>query len=403
MAAAVVLVSVYGVQLIHGNIFRIAFEAPLDEWGTTLASSIGNEPSIAQRAAKAHNIGVVVINGDQRFAFAPGGEPVEAETLVHDSSSYRMIEVLGPDNRRTSFYLKKSDAAGTHYGLLMILIVFLLIIIGVVYAIQLRQLRPLQWLRNAVDAVSEGDFSAKVPVAGNNEIGQVGEAFNHMTAQVQQMMDDRERLLADVSHELRSPLARMRVALELMPEGDKRDAIARDVREMTGLITVLLERERARARLSHLQTEPVDLTALTRSVIESMDQRPGIVLDGQPNPSVKADPALLRVLLQNLLSNAVKFSLPDSRAIKVTLTRHQGGIEILIVDDGMGIPPDQAKRVLEPFVKLDPARGHRAGYGLGLNLCQRIVQAHRGRIEIEPSPPRGTCVRVWLPAVSEAP
>ena len=106
----------------------------------------------------------------------------------------------------------------------------LLFLLGVVYVVQLSQLRPLRWLKEGVDKVSEGDLSTRVPVVRMDEIGQVGVAFNRMTEHVEQMLDDHDRLLADVSHELRSPLARIKVALEMLPEGKKREQIAKDIR-----------------------------------------------------------------------------------------------------------------------------------------------------------------------------
>ena len=105
----------------------------------------------------------------------------------------------------------------------------------------------------------------------------------------------------------------------------------------------------------------------------------------------------MKVLLQNLIDNAVKFSTDDSGPVEVRLGRSEESITVSIDDDGRGIPEDMTERVLEPFVKLDPSRGHRSGYGLGLNLCQRIVQAHDGSIEIQPREPRGTTITVKLP------
>jgi signal transduction histidine kinase len=113
-----------------------------------------------------------------------------------------------------------------------------------------------------------------------------------------------------------------------------------------------------------------------------------------------ADEALIKVLLQNLMDNAIKFSLDDSSAVEVRLKHDGDNVTIEIDDDGRGIPGDMTDRVLEPFVKLDPSRGHRSGYGLGLNLCQRIVQAHSGSIRIEQRDPRGTSVVVELPGKS---
>ncbi len=125
---------------------------------------------------------------------------------------------------------------------------------------------------------------------------------------------------------------------------------------------------------------------------------PSVVLVESPEVlNIRADEALLKVLLQNLVDNAVKFSLEDSGPIEVRLACDEDSVSVSIDDDGRGIPANMTDRVLEPFVKLDPSRGHRSGYGLGLNLCQRIVQAHNGSIEIQPREPRGTSVLVELP------
>jgi len=213
------------------------------------------------------------------------------------------------------------------------------------------------------------------------------------------MLDDHDRLMADVSHELRSPLARMKVALEMMPEGEKRDAIDKDVREMESLTSVLLERERIKNRAAHPGNDIFDLVALTRDIVQSyQDSTPGVVLADSTAPlEIRADEALVRVLIHNLLDNAVKFSLDDSSPVEVGLERIEKWVRITVDDDGRGIPEDKTEQVLEPFVKLDPARGHHSGYGLGLNLCQRIVQAHGGSIRLQSRQKRGTSALVKLP------
>jgi signal transduction histidine kinase len=235
-----------------------------------------------------------------------------------------------------------------------------------------------------------------------DEVGQVARAFNHMTGRVEQMLNDQDRLMADVSHELRSPLARIKLALEMLPEGDKREQIATDVREMEALTSALLERERIKNQVSRLDRAEFDLVAMTRGIVGSFaDRAPAVVLAESPEVlNVQADEALLKVLLQNLVDNAVKFSLDDSDPIEVRLVSGERSVTVSVNDDGPGIPGDMTDRVLEPFVKLDPSRGHRSGYGLGLNLCQRIVQAHNGSIEIQPREPRGTSVAVELPVLT---
>ncbi len=398
-AAAIVLLAVFSFNAIRGDLFRDSFESPLDEWSAYLAGRIGEDPDIAQMAARSHKMGVILTTREGVFAFGPDGQPVTPEFLAQQASTVRTIIVDGHGGMRYSFYLRDSEVVNTNPSQLWVLIGGLLFLVGVVYVVQLSQLRPLRWLKESVEKVSAGDLSTRVPVVRMDEVGQVGRAFNHMTARVEQMLNDHDRLMADVSHELRSPLARIKVALEMLPEGDKREQIATDVREMEALTSALLERERIKNRTARHDHAEFDLVAMTRVVVTNFaDRTPAVVLTESPEAlSILADEALLKVLLQNLVDNAIKFSLDDSGPIEVRLGCSDESVTVSIDDDGRGIPGDMTDRVLEPFVKLDPSRGHRSGYGLGLNLCQRIVQAHNGSIEIQPREPRGTSVLVKLP------
>ena len=398
-AAAIVLLAFFAFHVIRGNFFQDSFEKPLVEWSTYLAEHIGEDLEIAQAAARNHQMGVELVTPDGVFAFGSDGRPTTPQHLSEHLSTARTMTVDGQGGTRYLFYLHDTSAAGADDSLLWVFISGLLFIIGVVYVVQLSQLRPLRWLKEGVDKVSEGDLSTRVPIVRMDEIGQVGRAFNHMTDRVEQMLNDQDRLMADVSHELRSPLARIKVALEMVPEGDKRDQIAADVREMEALTSALLERERIKGRAAQSHHAETDLVAVARAVVDGFHgSQPGVELvQSSDVMMLDADEPLIKVLLQNLADNAVKFSLDDSSAVQVGLTQDGDRVTITIDDDGRGIPEDMADRVLEPFVKLDPSRGHRSGYGLGLNLCQRIVEAHSGSIRIEPREPRGTRVVVELP------
>jgi signal transduction histidine kinase len=357
--------------------------------------------SDSQAVSRNHGIGMIIVIDGERIAFGRDGESIDPDVLTAESGSLRRIEVSSHAGPQYIFYLNHEKLNQENKSLLFGLILLLLITIGMVYAIQLSLLRPLKWLRSGVEAVSQGDFSTRVPVVRNDEIGRVARSFNQMTGRVRQMMDDRERLLADVSHELRSPLARIKVALELLPGGEKRDSISQDIREMEALITALLEREQVRNKAggNGIAQDRINLVTLAAEVIDGFGKTtPGIELDLPPERvEINADTALIKVLVQNLIDNAVKFSLADSGPVQVSLRQVDKSVEIVVVDDGQGIPEQKARKVFEPFVKLNPARGHRAGYGLGLNLCHRIVQSLGGSIEILQREQRGTKVRVVLP------
>ncbi len=408
LAVTVMLLAFIFFHVMRGDIFEGAFQTPLKEWSATVAGHIGRDVSRAQGVAKTHHLGIIISTEEGRFAFGPDGEPMDPDELLENDSRFRRIDVhiqhgdQGPQYLY-SFMLDKQQFDQQRSPLMAVLIALLLITFGLAYAIQLRLLRPLKWLRSGVDAVSQGDFSTRVPVVRNDEIGKVARAFNQMTDRVQQMIDDRERLLADVSHELRSPLARIKVALELLPEGDKRDSISQDIREMESLTTVLLEREQVRIQAGGSDgKETVNLVTLAAEVIDGFrNSTPAVELNVPPQKvEINAEAALIKVLIHNLVDNAVKFSLPDSGPVELSLRQTPDQTQIIVEDDGPGIPVDKVAEIFEPFVKLNPARGHRRGYGLGLNLCQRIVQAQGGTIEISQRVGRGTRVLVVFPKES---
>jgi signal transduction histidine kinase len=399
LAAAIVLLAVLAFHAIRGDIFRGSFEKPLDEWSLFLAGHIGQDPEIARSAAHNHQMGVILETSEGAFAFDPQGNPVTPEYLEAHYPNARTIVVKGHGGMRYSFHLPSEEAGAWGDSVLWLWVAGLLFVLAAVYVVQLSQLRPLRWLKEGVDKVSEGDLSTRVPVVRMDEVGQVARAFNNMTGRVEQMLDDHDRLMADVSHELRSPLARMKLALEMLPAGDKREQIAADVRTMEALTSTLLERERVKHRSGRPERSDLYLVQLIRTVMLGFEGRaPAVTLLDSPEClPIRADESLLRVLLQNLIDNGLKFSLPDSAAVQIRVGQDGNRVRIIVEDDGPGIPEAMTGRVMEPFVKLDPSRGHRGGYGLGLNLCQRIVQAHRGEIRIERRQPRGTRVTVELP------
>ncbi len=368
-------------------------------YSDALASHIfaNPDPEAWRRIAKKHRVAILIKkpSGDLT-AFGPRGESLPATDLDGRHNQIIAVREAADGTQVTLFWNLGSIWTG-HLSLLAGLLVMFVAVVGSAFWFLQRQLKPLSRLHTGVEAVARGDFKARVPVVRDDEIGQIAGAFNVMASQVGEMINDRERLLADVSHELRSPIARMKVALEFMPPGNKREALARDLREMENLVTVLLEREELRSRVGPLTGRNVDLNALALEVTSLFaNQGPGVELVSGATETVHADPALMKLLMQNLVENAVKFSLPDSQPVEMKLETASEHVTLRVVDDGVGIPDGCEEQVFEPLVKLDRARGHRVGYGIGLNLCKRVVELHGGTIRLLQRQPRGTEVVVTL-------
>jgi signal transduction histidine kinase len=286
-----------------------------------------------------------------------------------------------------------------HNGLVLML---LLLIAGVVFTAHVvlnRALAPLRSLEEGVARLTEGHFDIELPRGAPDEFGALTDAFNVMVRRVNEMIRARDQLLLDVSHELRSPLTRMKVALELLPAGQT-NGLAGDVAEMEAMVTELLELERLREGRG-LTLERHDLASLIRDLVDHFQGRPpGVVLNADRSEIVlHIDPEKIRTVMRNLLENAIKYSLPDSKAVEISVTRHGETAVIRVCDDGPGIPSALRTSVFEPFFRADRSRSRKTGgYGLGLSICKRIMEAHGGGIAIEDHAGRGASFVLTLPA-----
>jgi signal transduction histidine kinase len=286
-----------------------------------------------------------------------------------------------------------------HQQILVLLLLVMAVVVVVAWAVLRQLLVPLRWLGEGVARLAAGDLEVAVPVRSRDELGAVTAAFNQMVRRVREMIGARDQLLLDVSHELRSPLTRMKVALELLPAGDKRERMAADVAEMEAMIGELLERERLRDG-GALERERLDLVSLLRvAVAEVAERAPGVRVSAAPDALIAdGDPTQLRTVLRNLLENAVKYSLPDSRPVEVSAGAEGDRAVVRVRDDGPGIPVADLPRLFEPFFRVDRSRSKRTGgYGLGLSLCRRIVEAHGGSLTVENLPGRGSEFTLLLP------
>jgi signal transduction histidine kinase len=287
----------------------------------------------------------------------------------------------------------------THEAMLRIL-VFVIAAVGAIAYLFLRYLlAPLRALRDGVTRLSEGHFDVVLPGRSRDEFGVLTDAFNEMVRRVRDMIRARDQLLLDVSHELRSPVTRLKVALELLPAGEKRAQMSADIAEMEVMIAELLELERLRDGRA-IRTARQDLMAILRDVAASFQDRPpGVRLIGSTQElPLDIDTDKLRMVFRNLLENAAKYSLPDSRPVQISTAADEQTVVIRVSDDGPGIPAADVANLFEPFFRVDRSRSKKTGgYGLGLSICKRIIDAHGGTITVENNPGRGASFIVSLP------
>lgn len=262
--------------------------------------------------------------------------------------------------------------------------------LGVLLATEL--CAPLRRLIHATERIARGDLAHRVAVRTRDEIGKLAAAFNRMAEALQGLEAARKQLLADVAHELRTPLAVIRGNLEALLDGAfplTPEALA-PVYEETLHLGELVEdlRTLTLAETGHLPLEKVklELGGLVEEVVEgvrpvAMEEGVQIVLQRDPDLFVLADPRRVRQVLGNLLSNALRFSPPGS-TITLSTMGHGAEIWVSVQDQGPGIPPEDLPHIFERFYKADKSRSE-GGTGLGLAIAKEIVQAHGGRIWVE--------------------
>ncbi|MCJ7772934.1 MAG: ATP-binding protein [Desulfobacterales bacterium] len=321
---------------------------------------------------------------------------------IHTLRSHGKIFItVKQDNGRFVFLLEPFIWQKDVKKKLVLLLIVLLtgILAGAYFAIQ-RILNPVKGLTEAVHQIAQGNLKHRVPVEKSDELGRLAKGFNNMTDRIREMVRAKEQLLLDVSHELRSPLTRMKVALERIPEGKTRDSIKDDILEMERMVTELLEEARLRTKHGHLELNNTDLVKLIRSIATLFtEQPPGIEIKHVPSTLIlKMDEEKIKSVLNNVINNALKYSTISQKPVEIELEQKDGYIVVHIMDFGMGIPPEDIPHIFEPFYRVDKSRSkHTGGYGLGLNLCRTIMEAHNGKIEVDSSLGRGTTVSLYFP------
>lgn len=266
--------------------------------------------------------------------------------------------------------------------------------------------RPIEWIQDGAARIGEGDLDYRIPLTRRDSLGELAVDINHMADDVRDMLEAKRQLLLAISHELRSPLTRAKVALEFLEEGPVKKGVLDDVREMERLIADLLESERMNTGHTTLQRSAIDLKAMLESLLTSeFAGRASQIRLRLPEAPVtrEVDGVRIRLVAKNLIENALRYSLAGGAPVEVELRVEPGAVALAVRDHGPGIAKEHLDRVTEPFYRADPARSRSTGgFGLGLYLCRRIAEAHRGSLAIESEPGQGTLVTVTIPDFAAA-
>ena len=399
----------------------------LEQYLDYINDDIGNPPDIEQAKKLAQRLPVNIYISSPEINFSSTGQPLDLAEIEfehrernwgkkgHDylpkwrkqgqqvafgENDDRMIMCNKFDDYSVYFELlhdgrkAQSHRIGT-WALCTLLVIFVLSFW------QLRRmLRPVQDIKKGVKHMGRGELDYRVPIRANNDLGELSGSINQMAEQITQMLDAKRQLLLAVSHELRSPLTRAKIAVQMLEPSTNSARLEEDLLEMENLITDILETERINTPHAVLHKEWVQMDELVAQVVAQLpaNSMKTILHQTQPVPPISVDAQRMRLLLRNLLTNAICHGGDAEIVPSIEILIESDILLVVVQDHGLGMSVEDLAHITEPFYRADVSRTRdTGGFGIGLYLCQLIVNAHDGQLNIESELGKGTCVTVRLP------
>ncbi len=316
--------------------------------------------------------------------------------LHHRRGAHPVALLRLPDGR---WVVATQDRGKPRYGWLIAIALLAITIAAGAYPLVRRITRRLETLQSSVEALGSGALDARVRVEGKDEVANLAISFNRAAQRIEELVNAQREMLATASHELRSPLARMRMALELLKREDRpelREQLEKDISELDDLVGEILLATRMQAIDKLERNEQIDLLALLTEEARHYHTPVRMAAGTREPVSVRGDSRLLRRLIRNLLDNARRHS--GGAAVEASIERDRDGAVLLHVDDrGPGVAESERERIFEPFYRSPSARETGEGFGLGLSLVKQIVQRHGGQVRCLPRDGGGTRFEVTFP------
>lgn len=397
-----------------GKVFRDHFEdnvrPHLSQYLEYVQQDIGIPPN-RQRAAKlASELQVDIHIVDSEGSWSSNSVALDYQALdmksrfQQNNVEYGMArldrhEVFMARSGDTTLYFDvpnlHPDRKGRGFAPLLVLLFVLLLL----YYFTQRMIRPVAALRTGVRRFGQGELDYRIDLNRGDELGELADSFNEMADDIQLMLDAKRQMLLAISHELRSPLTRARVALELIDDDTQVRELGKDLAEMERLIEELLETERLSSSHRILDKQACSLHTLIEEVLQEYFSGHDIerVL-GTNSITLNLDSSRIKLLVKNLLENAERHSPDGTARPRIELRKSMDTVSIIIQDYGEGIAAHHLPFLTEPFYRGDASRRRETGgYGLGLYLCRIIAEAHGGQLTIKSELGKGATVLVELP------
>ncbi|MEW8283192.1 MAG: ATP-binding protein [Candidatus Thiodiazotropha taylori] len=394
--------------------FKRLAEPHLVEYVDHLQQQIGTPPDILAASALAERLSIDIQISSPGERWSSSGDFLDEESLdfhQHQLSSGRIVEVSHQASRFimrlqegniTALYVTKQKFNSSQLPLIAsITIAVVLLLIALTYHFVRRLFLPIETIRQGVANFGSGDLKYRIKLQRKDELGELAHSVNTMADEIQGMLEAKRQLLLAISHELRSPLTRVRLNAELVEHGEPRERIIQDLKLLEQQLNELLETERLESNHTKLDLQLADPLQLIDSVTKEhfADSQWQCHFDENIG-SIHLDIARIKLLIKNLLDNAKRHTNLQHGAVEIHSHLSKEGWHFQVKDHGTGISEEHLSHLTEPFYRVDKARQRSTGgYGLGLYLCRVIAEAHGGQLTIASQLGKGTQVSVTIPHI----
>ena len=261
-----------------------------------------------------------------------------------------------------------------------------------------KYLRPVTLMKNRILELEGGDLKSKIPIIGNDELSDLSKYMNKLIKNIKILLDQKQALLSDVSHELRSPLARMKLLLEMMPEHKNITQLQYEIDFLEELISNLLLSDRLATPYAQLDIDTLkinDVVSELKTIFSHNIKLLTFNIMCDKSLQFKADKTKLIIAVKNIISNSIKYN-RDQNKIMIEIDCVESSLNFIITDQGIGFEESNIKDILEPFYRID-VHSEQKGFGLGLTICDKIISAHNGNMNISSIPNEGSQFILSIP------
>jgi len=396
--------------------FGRSLQPHFKQYAHYISQEVGNPPNLqtAKKLSEKLNIKIIIRGVDMQWS-SDGSffEQLELQTKfkIDNKRQFQggfnkgqfLISIPNEPYLMT-FISNRDDTVPSPRGVLLSSLLGVLLVLALLYYLLRRMIHPIKNIQTGVKRIGSGDLGYRIRIQRHDELGELSQEINGMVDDIENMLEAKRQLLLAISHELRSPITRAKVATSLLDKSKIKESLDADLTEMETMVAGLLEAELLNSRHQSLNLTGVDINTLISGVIdkhfskESTSQASVIFNADNSLESQQIDEARFQFIIKNIIENALKYRKNEDDKVMISTVSEKDSYKVIVEDKGIGITEEHLSHISEPFYRVDPSRHRKTGgYGLGLYITKMIVQAHQGELLLESKEGLGTKIIILIP------